>query len=85
MGARRPVVLLSVLAGVVAASPPVGAAPPTCPSAREVWRDDFEGPGLGDLWEDYGQGRITVSAGAAYQGSAAGLAVDVSGADQAYL
>src|SRR5512146_1689122 len=61
------------------------AAEPTWPSAREVWHDDFEAPALSDIWEDQGNGHITVGAAAAHPPSLGGLAVDVTGADQLYL
>ncbi len=61
------------------------AAPPTWPDARVVWTDGFDGGSLGDLWEDYGEGRIRVSAAAAFDAGGGGLSVDVSGQDQTYL
>jgi hypothetical protein len=77
--------LLSVIAGWVLAPLPAGAAPPTWPSAYVVWADGFEDPGLSDIWEDYGEGAISVEAAAACPPSGGGLAVDVSGESQAYL
>jgi MYXO-CTERM domain-containing protein len=61
------------------------ASDPTWPSARQVWRDDFETPGIQSLWEDQGKGKITVAAAAAHPPSGSGLSVDVSGESQAYL
>jgi len=66
-------------------APAAGAVPPTWPSAYEVFHDGFEGPGLSDMWEDYGDGNISISTSAARPPGAGGLAVDVSGPDQAYL
>jgi len=66
-------------------SKPAAAAPPTWPAAYVVWEDGFEGPGISDIWEDYGEGAISIEASAARPPSAAGLAVDVSGTDQRYL
>ncbi|MBW2262537.1 MAG: right-handed parallel beta-helix repeat-containing protein, partial [Deltaproteobacteria bacterium] len=60
------------------------AAPPTWPSAYVVWQDPFEGSGIHDMWEDHGDGRISVGSSAARNGSG-GLEVDVSGEDQSYL
>jgi hypothetical protein len=68
----------------LAAAGDASAAPPTWPTAREVWTDPFEGPGLGERWEDQGGGRIRIATDAAHGGSS-GLVVDVSGADQTYL
>ncbi|MDI7267100.1 MAG: DUF1565 domain-containing protein [Myxococcota bacterium] len=77
--------VVAAFAPLVAVAAPVAAAPPTWPAAREAWHDDFEGAGPSDLWEDYGEGRIRVTAVAARPPSAAGLAVDVSGSRQTYL
>lgn len=77
--------LAALLAATALAPAPAAAAPPTWPTAREVWTDGFEGPGLDDAWEDYGEGRIAVRADAARAPSAAGLAVDLSGTGQTYL
>ena len=62
-----------------------GAAEPTWPSAREVWRDDCEASGLNAMWEDQSKGKISVTTAAAHPPSSHGLAVDVSGSGQAYL
>ncbi|MBI5487390.1 MAG: hypothetical protein HY905_08660 [Deltaproteobacteria bacterium] len=82
---RRRTVRFVVLTWVMLAPEVAAGAPPTWPTAREVWRDEFDGPGLGERWEDQGEGRIRVTAAAAHGASAGGLAVDVSGADQTYL
>lgn len=65
--------------------PTAAAAPPTWPEARQLWVDGFEGSGIDDFWEDYGDGRIGVSGAAAHGAGGGGLAVDVSGEDQTYL
>jgi MYXO-CTERM domain-containing protein len=61
------------------------AAEPTWPAAREVWRDDCEGPALNVMWEDQSGGKITLAAVAAHPPSSGGLSVDVTGSGQAYL
>lgn len=78
-------VLTVWLGSLAVASAPAGAAVPTWPSAREVWVDGFDGSGVGDFWEDQGEGRISVSGAAAFDAGGGGLAVDVSGEDQTYL
>jgi len=78
-----PLFLLCAVLALAAAA--ARAAPPTWPTAREVWRDDFEAAALDAMWEDNGGGRISVSTSAAQPPSSRGLAVDVSGADQTYL
>jgi hypothetical protein len=80
-----PIPLVLVAAVLALAAAAARAAPPTWPTAREVWRDDFEAAGLNAMWEDNGGGRISVSTSAAQPPSSRGLAVDVSGADQTYL
>jgi hypothetical protein len=62
-----------------------GATEPTWPRAREVWRDDCEGPGLNAMWEDQGSGHIVVAKAAAHPPSSGGLSVDVTGSSQYYL
>jgi hypothetical protein len=76
---------LACLALAVLPAAPAQSAEPTWPSAYEVWRDAFDGPGLSDMWEDYGDGHVEVTPAAASGGSPGGLSVDVSGEDQRYL
>ena len=76
---------LAGLALAVLTAAPARSAEPMWPSAYEVWLDAFDGPGLSDMWEDYGDGHVEVTPAAASGGSPGGLSVDVSGEDQRYL
>ena len=41
-----------VCVGLVLCTSTAFGAPPTWPTARQVWVDAFEGPGVSDFWED---------------------------------
>lgn len=82
---RSSVAIGSVLFACMSVVRVASAGEPTWPSAREVWRDDCEGPGLNAMWEDQSKGQIAVAAAAAHPPSGMGLSVDVTGSGQAYL